>query len=176
MAVLVEAISVVVRQSAIERALPKGFDDFKALVPNNTLCADPELARVGFMSPADTEAFCDDLRRRGFVFAADGPECDFTVVDQLRGPSIPVPWLEFGHIDDSDDGSRVAACRLAGSVINQLMTPNDWRYEDSLSRTFGLVPSEHVDKSLRFLRREGGLDVYFNELTGDEVFVGRTAE
>jgi hypothetical protein len=29
---------------------------------------------------------------------------------------------------------------------------------------------------LRFLRREGGLDVYFNELTGEEVFVGRTAK
>jgi hypothetical protein len=176
MAVLIEAISVVVRQSAIEQVLPNGFDDFKALVPNNTLCADPELARVGFMSPADTEAFCDDLRRRGFVFAADGPECDFTVVDQLRGPTIPVPWLDFGHIAYSGESGRVAASRLTGSVIEQLMTPDGWRYEDSLSRSFSFVPNEHVDKSVRFLRREGGIDVYFNELTGTEVFIGRTTQ
>jgi hypothetical protein len=176
MAVLIEAISVVVRQSAIERLLPNGFADFKALVPNNTLCADPELARVGFMTPADTGSFCDDLRRRGFVFAADGPDCDFTVVDQLRGPTIPVPWLEFGHIDYAGEGSRVAASRLAGSVIDQFMTPDSWCYENSLSRSFGFVPTEHMDKSLRFLRRDGGFDVYFNELTGEEVFVGRSAK
>jgi hypothetical protein len=33
-----------------------------------------------------------------------------------------------------------------------------------------------VDKSLEFLRREDGLDVYFNKLTGKEVYIGRTGE
>ena len=32
------------------------------------------------------------------------------------------------------------------------------------------------DKSLRFLRRERGLDVYLNELTGEEVSVGLNRE
>jgi hypothetical protein len=41
MAVLIEAISVVVRQSAIERLLPNGFADFKALVPNNMEDCEP---------------------------------------------------------------------------------------------------------------------------------------
>jgi hypothetical protein len=31
-----------------------------------------------------------------------------------------------------------------------------------------------VDKSLTFLRREDGLDIYRNEVTGKEVYVGRT--
>jgi hypothetical protein len=31
------------------------------------------------------------------------------------------------------------------------------------------------DKSLRFLRREHGMDVYHNLMTGQEVFVGRTS-
>ena len=54
--------------------------------------------------------------------------------------------------------------------------PDGWVYEGSLSQTFGFVPTENADKSLKFLRHENGLDVYYSELTGKEVFVGRTGE
>jgi hypothetical protein len=47
------------------------------------------------------------------------------------------------------------------------------RYENSLSRQNVIVPPEQVDRSLKFLRHENGLDVYRNNLTGQEVFIGR---
>lgn len=53
MAVLVEAISVIVRADAITSKLTNEFDGFKKLVANDTLCADNELARVGFIAPDD---------------------------------------------------------------------------------------------------------------------------
>lgn len=53
MAVLIEAISVVVRKDAIEKRFPGGWDSFLDEIPNNTLCTDGELVRVGFMSPQD---------------------------------------------------------------------------------------------------------------------------
>ena len=55
MAVLIEAISVVVRADELLKKFPGGWDAFKSIVPNQTLCADNEIVRVGFMSPQDVE-------------------------------------------------------------------------------------------------------------------------
>ena len=52
MAVLVEAISVIARRSAIESKYQGGWPTFTSDVPNATLCSDEKIARVGFTSPA----------------------------------------------------------------------------------------------------------------------------
>lgn len=56
------------------------------------------------------------------------------------------------------------------------MTPDGWQYQGSLSQTYAFAPADHVDKSLKFLRHEDGVDVYLNSLTGKEVYLGRTGE
>jgi hypothetical protein len=65
MAVLVEAISVVLRRASIARSYPGGWDGFVEAVPNTTLCYDDDIARVGFMSPPDVERYVTDLQRCG---------------------------------------------------------------------------------------------------------------
>jgi hypothetical protein len=171
MAVLCEAISVVVRA---ERALAAfgSFEAYKAIIPNETLVADNELMRVGFMVPDDVKAFVDLLERNGLQYLRDGKAVDVVVVDQMHGPAVSCDWLEYGKVSLS--GSDVSAARLKGSSSTQLFTPDGWRLEGSLSQTFGFVPSGSEDKAMRFIRHEGGLDVYFNPLTGKEVYVGRT--
>ncbi len=96
------------------------------------------------------------------------------VVDQQRGLAAPCDWAEFGHVDK--DNNSIAACRAVDGLNSPLLMPDGWVYEVSLSQTFGFAPTEHIDKSLKFLRHEDGLDVYYNALTGKEVFVGRTGE
>jgi len=49
MAVLAEGLSVIVLFDAIARLVDDEWAKFVALVPNQTLCCDNELARVGFM-------------------------------------------------------------------------------------------------------------------------------
>ena len=171
MAVLCEAISVVVRA---ERALAAfgSFEAFKRTVPNETLVADNELMRVGFMVPDDVKAFIEVLGQHGLTYLRDGQAIDLVVVDQMRGPMIPCEWLEFGKILLS--GGEVSAARIKGSTTTQLFTPDGWQLDGSLSQTFGFVPEGHEDRAMRFLRHEKGLDVYFNPLTGKEVYVGRT--
>ena len=71
MTVLVEGISVVVRASALDR-YPGGWSAFKAAVPNQTLCADGELIRVGFMHPADVQAYVSELEQLGLRYLVDG--------------------------------------------------------------------------------------------------------
>ena len=51
MAVLCEAISVVVRRDAIDKYFKGGWIKFVDDVPNSTMCTDGELVRVGFMTP-----------------------------------------------------------------------------------------------------------------------------
>ena len=68
MAVLVEAISVVVRREAIDRSFASGWDGFISLAPNAALCTDHQLARVGFMDPDGAQRFVNDLQSRGLTF------------------------------------------------------------------------------------------------------------
>ena len=84
MAVLVEAISVVVRRVAIEERFHGGWREFEAAVPNGTLCADKELARVGFMTPPDVEAFVSHLEMSGLTFARNGQAVDIQKLHDLQ--------------------------------------------------------------------------------------------
>lgn len=73
MSVLIEAISVIIRADRLLERFPDGWEAFKRFVPNQTLCADGDLVRVGFMSPPDVEEFILALERVGLVYQdADG--------------------------------------------------------------------------------------------------------
>lgn len=184
MAVLVEAISVIVRRDAINKRLAGSWRGFLNAVPNSTLCADDDLARVGFMSPQDVEAFIRHLERDGLIFARNGKALDMAVVDQMRGPTMPAEWLEFAHLALGGNGDKVAACWLfegpriaAGTHMPAkgmtLATPDGWTYEDSLSANSKFVDNEGMQEKLKFLRHDKGTDVYLDLSTGKEVYVGR---
>lgn len=184
MAVLCEAISVIVRRDAIEKRFHGGSRQFESTVPNATFCADDELARVGFMAPPDVEAFVRHLENGGLIFVKNGHAVDIAVVDQMRGPTLPAEWLEFAHLSLGHTGGRVAACWLfegpriasgthmpAGDMT--LTTPNGWTYEDSLSANFAFVENDALEEKMEYLRHDNGTDVYLDLSTGEEVFVGR---
>jgi hypothetical protein len=112
--------------------------------------------------------------RFALTYLQDQQAVDIAVVDQIRGPLVRCDWIEFGHISlDGDAEKRVAACRLRGSTSSQLFTPEGWVFQSSLSASYGFSPNEAAEKGLRFIRSEGGLDVYWSELLGKEVYIGR---
>lgn len=177
MAVLVEAISVVIRLEVVESKYPGGWESFVNDAPNETLCADDKLARIGFMSPDDVKSYVDHLERLGFVYIRDGHAIDLVVADQQRGFPVECEWaaIRRGPINDNAD-QVVSGCQAIDSETELLISPDGWTFEGSLSQTFGFSPTETVDKSLKFLRHENGCDVYFSLLTGKEVYIGRTGE
>jgi hypothetical protein len=176
MAVLIEAISVVIRTEALLKKYPGGWNAFSVIVPNKTLCSDNELTRVGFMTPQDVGAFINKLQQVGLEFLQSENTIDLAVVDQLRGPTTSCAWLEFGHVNMGSSGHKVAVCRLVGSQSMQVFTPDGWKYEDSLSASHGFVSNDDVHKSLVFLRKENGVDIFLDKSSGKDVYVGRTSD
>jgi len=175
MAVLIEAISVIVRRDALLKSFGNNWERFKQTVPNETMCADDELIRVGFMTPQDVKHYVNMLQAKGLKHLQDGKDTDVVVVDQMHGPLSPCDWIEFGHVSlDGNAQKRIAVCRLKGSALITVMTPDGWQFESSLSASYSFVPSGATEKALKFLRNENGLDVYWSTLSGKEVYVGRT--
>ncbi|THF65669.1 hypothetical protein E6C76_08895 [Pseudothauera nasutitermitis] len=153
MAVLAEAISVIVRKDAVAQRLPGGTAAFLHAVPNRTLCEDAHLYRIGFLSPDETADFTDLLVTLGLVFLDEnGVATDLAVADQQHGATTACPWLGFGQVELADGPRRVSACWLrdagghpentaAALAAEPLATPSGWRYEISLSRQFTFTPN-----------------------------------
>jgi hypothetical protein len=183
-AVLVEAISVVIRRDAIAGKFHGGWDAFVKSVPNATLCVDEKLVRVGFMAQNDVRSYINDLERHGLKFENGGTAEDIVVVDQQSGPTLACDWVEFGQFPYGGDGGKVSACwffdgprtetghQLTGPKL-QIATPLGWTFEASMSKSFGFVPLGEEDKRLRFVRKEGPMEVYLDLVTGEEVYRGR---
>ena len=178
MSVLVEAHSIIVRCDAIHGRYSGGWEKFVADVPNGTLCSDGEIARVGFMSPADAKAYINYLEHCGLRVGKNGAAADLAAVFQRSGLKVPCDWLEFDRmeLDTRCSAASVAYCRLQGGVCRQLTTPVRWKYEGSLSQTFGIFPISSANTGMEFLRHKNGVDVYYDSLSEKEVFVGRTGE
>ena len=168
MAVLVEAISVVIRLAALEE------NDVEWGEPYPTYCADGALARVGFMDPVDAQSCIEFLEKNGLVHLRRGRAVDFVVADQVTGLYTPCDWLEFRDIYlDEQCTQPVAVCKVAAAPEDLLAAPDGWQYEGSLSQSFGFTPNEQMDKTMQYLRHENGVDVYHCLLTGKEVYIGR---
>ncbi|MEW6077428.1 MAG: hypothetical protein AB1724_06440 [Thermodesulfobacteriota bacterium] len=151
MAVLVEAISVIVRRDAIDAKYPGGWKAYVDAAPSETLCYDGKLARVGFMAPHAVEAFITRLTANGLTYLVGDEAQDIAVVDQQRGPMTKCEWLEFAKLPFGEAGGKVSACwffdspkvaagvHLPGKSLD-LSTPSGWKFEGSLSHRCTFVP------------------------------------
>lgn len=174
MAVLVEAISVIIRFDRIADKYPGGWASFRDECPSKTLCSDSELVRVGFMNPDDVKDFINKLTTLGLTYLIGGKAQDIVVADQQRGLEAPCDWAEFGRIDWGGDSSKkVGACRLIGSAQTEIFTPDWWSYDKSLTSDFTFIEADQFSKHMDFLRNENGVDVYRDRRTGKEVYEGR---
>jgi hypothetical protein len=188
MAVLAEALSVIVRTASISEKFAGGDEAFIRMIPNQTFCTDGDLYRVGFMTPDDVAEFVGDLARGGLTYLGiDGRAMDLVVVDMYQGILEETSWLEFARFPWGDHGGEVSAVWMVDPDdvgISGMCTPRnssihfpaDWDYEKSLSnsRNGNFIANEDIDDRLRYLGHEEGLDVYEDRETGKRVYVGRT--
>jgi len=166
MAVPVEAYSVIVRNSAIERKYPGGLKSYERNSANPTFCADPHLNRIAFMTLDDTYAHLRRLEAYGLTYDPDSSNSDITVVDQ-DGLIKPCPWLSFMH------HQGILLAWLIGTEVGSLHAPAGWTFENAVNNLRHMTATE-VEQQLEYVRSDEKVDVYKDKATGKEVFVGRT--
>jgi hypothetical protein len=174
MPILVEAISLIVRRDAIDEHITQGWSSFTSFAPNQTLCTDGELARVGFMAPDHLGVFIETLESHGLQFMSDGECVDMSVVDQREGLTTACDWLKFGQLPV--EGGVVSACWLEGSpnvAGLSVAVPEGWDYIGSLSHESKFICSDKVNSELEFIRSDETVDVYRDRNSGEEMFVAK---
>lgn len=155
MAVLCEAISVVVKRSSIDQYFRGGWNAYQAFIPNATHCTDGELARVGFLSAGEVGLFVDTLIAGGLIFrvpkkafgifGGGRSSTDIVVVDQLRGATIECDWIQFTRVEIKGvqvsicwlfEGEKVASGIHTKGLSMDLAVPDGWTPKESASFSF----------------------------------------
>jgi hypothetical protein len=166
MAVLIEAISIVIRHETLEAKYPGGVRGYFNDCPNKTFCADEHLSRIGFMASPDIGAFARYLEQFGFVSPASGIATDFVVVDQMTGPTTPCEWVQAGRYPEG-----FTAAWLMGTQPGKIYAPDWWSLDTA--KQICHVPNEKFEEQLLPIRHEDGLTTYLDLTTGKETEVGR---
>lgn len=192
MAVLVEGASIIVRRDSIDARFKGGWEAFKDILPTSPSCWDDNIVGVYFMDPRDADAFIEVLEMGGLVHLKDDNCVDMAVVDQKNGPIHSARWLQFvpDHFPTDGSDNKVSGCWFIRDTLRNMYgirmpdgwepggrimfyVPKDWSYETSISKVCRSIPREEVRDRLKFLRREGRVDVYLDRKTGKEVYTGR---
>lgn len=174
MAVICEAISVLVPVEVLMRSFPGGPAAYERLVPNASFCSDGVLTRVGFMHHNDSRAWSDLLEDAGLQYlssedAATPSAVDFIVVDQRQGPLVACNWLS----TEATGGDRWGWLTDYGR--GEDCVPDGWTAGRSASFSFTSAADE-TGSLIRSAESDSGLEV-LDELLDPETdsvrFVGR---
>ena len=134
MAVVCDALSVIVRVWTLNNRWPGGVEGYKENAPNRTFCTDGVLTRLGFMTPIDVQVWIDRLQDQGLVFVNESMSRveadDIVVIDQKTGPTCYCQWI----LTEVRDGVRWTWQN--GREPGELATPEDWKPADSASLNF----------------------------------------
>jgi hypothetical protein len=173
-AVLIEGISVVIRVEAIVQSYKGGLEAFSQEVPNGTLRADGELASITFMTPEDARSYVSHLEKRGLRYRDKSGALDLVVVDQITGLCAPCDWVSFGSTHWNNEPDKpVAVCARNLELTQRTVVPNGWNFNNSLSARQRFIKSDNLPSNLKLIRREQNIDIYLDETTGVEYYVGR---
>lgn len=159
MAILIEALSLVIRVQAIDSKFQGGWDAFVGRFGGPYLCTDGELARLSATSGAEAMDLAAMLEGYGLVFRdGAGVHQDMIIVEQLRGPAADCDWLEWGSV--IKHGFPLSVARMAGSFENEVATPPNWAFDFSPSDLHRRVEKHDLPKDARYVGHNQGLHIY----------------
>jgi hypothetical protein len=159
MPVICEAISIVVRTESLRKTVKDGLEWIRRFAPDDTLCEDGDLLRVGFLNQFQAERFVDQLVELGLKFEWGERESveplDMAVVDMCHGVLTDAPWLTF-HRVTTNDGYVISFVSHTPVLLGHtgyvrdgfnlhLVTPAGWQYQGSLSQVFSDMSDEPDD-------------------------------
>jgi tetratricopeptide (TPR) repeat protein len=165
MSVLVDGHSVVVRNATLEQHYPGGLACYREDCPNATFCADELLSRVGFMMPDDAAVFAASLAGQWLAPARLSAGEEVAVVDGFHLTQRPCTWLQLGR------WGQVPIGWLKGTRRGDLHAPAAW----NAGRTLRHMSPAEAREQLEYVGLQDGVEVYRHKVTGETLYVGRTA-
>ena len=174
MAVLIEAISVIIKVESILSIFNNNIDKFESMIPNNTVCSDNELYRIGFMATSDAFNFVKNLENVGFVHLENNLSQDIVLICQKNGFYSECEWAECYNYKMKTD-KFVVGCRIKEGKEDRLFLPESWTYESSLYCQGDFIESEDkISETHTLIEVKDNVSKYINNDTGKIVYIGRT--
>jgi hypothetical protein len=164
MSVLIEAFTVVIRQSTLADKYPDGLNGYRRDCPNARFCADDHLCAISFMVVEDAQVFIARLATKGIPLSQSNSTGDVALVDSSIGQTIPCDWLEL------DNWGQTHIAWLRGTGRGNFHAPASWNADNQLQH----FSQEEASQRLEFVRTDGRVDVYRDKLTGKALYAGRT--
>jgi hypothetical protein len=166
MAVLVEALSVVVPRKVLDCSYPGGTEGYLAAAAappfaSRFVCADDRLTSVSFWDPEAAAVLIGHLGEHGLVFVDEDACVELACVDQRFGPTMPCDWLEW---ECHADGFTM--CWAAGTTPGELAAPEGWTPEQS-RRLVRTDVRDDPDRMMKVGERDG-LETWIDLGTGAE--------
>ena len=195
MAVLIEAINIVVNNNSLIRDR-NVEEQFLKNVPSQTYCSDGLLHRIGFMDQISANNYIHYLTKDlGLTHLNDDDKAvDFVLVDMLKGPLSDCDWIHFkrekvfDHRDEfekSDEDFSIAWRQgdFEGKDNEYIVeleegenTKGDDFYEEDIATPYGWSPDEAIytptyqpirRKDLEEVSRTEYVITYKNKETGE---------
>jgi tetratricopeptide (TPR) repeat protein len=126
-------------------------------------CADRDLCFAAFMVNEDAAAFVLKLDSLGLQGERDGAYRDVALIGKDGPWQHACSWIRVGRY------AGVNAAWMDGGDPDPLVVPVAWR-----PNTIFNLSNEEAAKRLKFVRREGDVEVYLDTEIGKELFRGRT--
>jgi len=117
MAIIIEGISVIVKDSAIQERFRGGFKKFYQTIPNRTHSYHDRIHRIVFMASKDVLSYIEFLKKHRLRFLENGECIDIAVVDMLKGPLEECPWLGFSRKNFFKGMTEFKRCDADFSVV-----------------------------------------------------------
>jgi len=162
MAVVLDGWGVVARRAAVAEKLPRGVEGWFEIVPNRMACADDDLCFVGFMVQQDASAFLLTLDSMGLAGERERAYRDVALVGTDGPWQHACSWLRFGRY------AGVNAVWMDGTDPDPLVVPPTWRPNSLIN-----LSETEAARRLKFVRRDGDVEVYLDTETGKEMYRGR---
>jgi TPR repeat protein len=182
MAVLVEALSVIIREPSLRRD-SKEFSNFKSNIPLEGFCSDGNLHRVAFMQEENALAFASFLEDEfGLKPASQNGDGDFVLVNMETGPTVKCEWIDFlrddifshrkeyeNHNKDFSivwakfDSERNSHCTKSNFKEEGICVPENWNPDNAILNT--------SKDNVEVIKVGNGVKTLKNKPTGEITYV-----
>lgn len=165
MAIAIEGATIVARLDRIAEFVDGGLDAVRQLqnTTSSIAFADDDLWRCAFMVDAEAIEFLDRLKQLG-LNAIPGPDPDVVLTNEFNLEVTPYcEWLKLARIQ------KAVIAWLDGTEPTSIVAHDGW----SLENGSGLERHSETEAGLEFLRREGGIEAYFDKNAGKEIYLAR---